>query len=235
MWHWRFVWGCLSSRDEYSSVAKNGPWQAAIDTELFWLWFWDELVDSWLSNPLRLLWCGQLYAFLRMVEDLLVFLMGYIRLSHSLTSDTLTSALLAVRTLARTSCRRSLCWLTEAVAVLCFSLCETGEHRVGQTASQLATASLEPDMSLLNPVTNTLQCIWISWKAKVGRLPKIHRNVLFLLHLLYPQRLFRCYLWQRSSWAHGFIACFLPPATFQCKGITVVSPPENGVCMFKRT
>lgn len=119
------------------------------------------------------------------------------------------------------------------VAVLCFSLCETGEHRVGQTASQLATASLEPDTSLLNPITNTLQCIWVSWKAKVGRLPRINRNMLFLLLLLFPQRLFRCYLRQRSSGAHCLIACFLLPAgclsliASQCKGIPVVFPPEN--------
>ena len=137
--------------------------------------------------------------------------------------------------------RRSLRWLTGTVAVLCFSLCKTGEHKVGQTASQLATASLEPDVSLLSPVTNTLQCIWISWEAKVGRLPKINRNMLFLLPLLFPPRLFRCYLRQRTLGTHCLIACFLPPAgclsftTSQCKGIPVVSPPENGGGGIKRT
>lgn len=128
------------------------------------------------------------------------------------------------------------------VTVLSFSLCETGEHRVGQTASQLATASLEPDTSPLNPITNTLQCIWISWKAKAGRLPKINRNMLFLLPLLFPQRLLRCYLRQRSSWAHGLVVCILPPAgclyftSSHCKGIPVASPPENEEKkIFKRT
>lgn len=123
MWHWRCVWGCLSNRDEYSSVAKNGPWRAATEPEavltvaLGWTcWFM-------ISNPLRLLWCGQLCVFLRMVESLLVFPMGYIRLSRSLTSDTLTSASLAALMLARIPCRRSLRWLTGAVAVLSFSLC----------------------------------------------------------------------------------------------------------------
>lgn len=115
----------------------------------------------------------------------------YIRLSHSLTSDTLTPASLAVLMFARMLCRRSLCWLTGAVAALCFSLCETGERRAGQTASQLATASPEPDMSLLNPIANTLQCSWISWKPKVGRLPKINRHILFLLPLLFPPKTFQ--------------------------------------------
>lgn len=118
-----------------------------------------------------------------------------------------------------------------AVAVLCFSLCQTGEHGVGQRASQLATASL----CLLHPGASSLQCIWICWKAEVGRVPKINRNILFLLPLLYPQRLFRCCLKQRSSRAHCLslpALCLLQVDSLtisQCKGIPAVSLPENGV------
>lgn len=166
-----------------------------------------------------------------------LFPMGYTRLSRNLSSDMLNSASLVALMLARIPCRKSLCWLSGAVAGLYFSLCKTGEHSVGQMASQLATASLEPDMSLLNPVTNTVQCIWTSWKAKVGRLPKINRNMLFLLPLLFPQRLFRCYLRQRSSWAHCLIACFLPPAgyNFPVQGDPSGFPSWEGGEEFKRT
>lgn len=184
-----------------------------------------------ISNPLRLLWCRQLCVFLcRMLENLVVFPMGYWRLSCSWTCDTLTSASLAALMLARIPGEEA---CADSVGLWLCSVSPCARQVSTEWAKE--PLSLLLSLSLLNSGAGSLQCIWISWKAKVGRLPKINRNILFLLPLLYPQRLFRCYLKQRSSWAHcllpAFASCRLTLLQFPSAGGSLQFPPLNMVCV----